>query len=961
MKKHIIAIMVFFGLFALSGCGGGSDNISNSDSSGIGSGEASVEIHPTEMIIKDTSFNVRVSFIKKVDSSYKIELNNFSLTAENCTLSQQPVFTPDVLHLDGGINSSAVVNMSGVFDQNCTGTAYTFSATQKTTKNGQSVTEELNVRHEPENSGGGTNPASGLKFINATTPMEITQAATLYEIKVQIEKDGYVATDKIVKMKPFDRKFGSVSTYESVTGADGYAVFQYTSPETMPANGTSTTLELVHEENGTIVLQDIVLNFNTSGTVNSYRLINPSTPLVVNQENELKTISVDVVDQNGIGVNGIDVSITAVQGIQYGSIVSASTVKSDSAGHAIFTYKAPSNITVVNGNSTSVTLAMVNNGVSVTRDVSIVFDKVAEQENPPIVVISNTYKEINLTQNSQNQEIEVQVFEQGTNVPHTTGNVKVSLPNSVLEGIDVGGFSEYTVAVGSNGRAVFNYTGPQDLQTLIDSGETNATFSFYYEDNPTQKVSSTVLYSLSAGYIPADYKITTSSADGNQTMGLQNIKSFTLYLKDDQGVLVDDKDINTITITSQNILIGKLVNAQNGDNVTTLTFNESDATNSKSFTVQTFTLSGLLPIQIAVDFKDANGELQRRTIVMNVVVFSGPPTAISISYAGVEQNSTVAKYIEKFAVTVTDAYNNRVNTRPYVAVGAMVEYAVDSVIYKDTDIDCNRTLPPRTTTSPRLWHGTPDSRGMLEKIGDTNAQLTTTVNTFDCVDINNDKLVIFGAGYVYEALGKWDIASVSKQVLELKDNYYGTTRPDVGFAVGHNNRQDLCSGDQREYVGNMKANNYQLDDNGNVLVEFEYDYHLTGKDIMVWVNLTGYQADNDITGRIGEAQKHTLRGNGLVSPNSYSLAPFASARQLSFRVAHENAPEWYRNGHFEFATVGGCQVHNIIDWSNLYDARECSNTVGYVELNVSNPTPQPCTITIGRIQVSSEFTGTSSY
>ena len=120
--------------------------------------------------------------------------------------------------------------------------------------------------------------------------------------------------------------------------------------------------------------------------------------------------------------------------------------------------------------------------------------------------------------------------------------------------------------------------------------------------------------------------------------------------------------------------------------------------------------------------------------MMNIVVFSGPPTAMSISYAGVEQNATVAKYIEKFAVTVTDAYNNPVNTQPYIAVGAIVEFAVDG----------SSATGERNEASPRLWHGLNDPHGTLEAIGGNRAQFTTASDIFNHVDINNERLVVFG-------------------------------------------------------------------------------------------------------------------------------------------------------------------------------------------------------------------------
>ena len=1162
MKQYIISFFAFMAIFVLSGCGGGSDNISNQGN--VPTSSTAISIDLPLMGINGKSFTVNnILITKNIDSGYKVGLNDFTITANNCNVVS---FTPSSssLRLDGDIGSTVRLSISGMFDQNCTSTDYVFSTKATSTKDGKNDVRMYNALSE-------SSPPPINAFFNATTPLEIIGVNTSYAIKVQILEHGNVASGQIVTMKPFDNIYGSVTEYTAITAADGYAIFNYISPNTLPVAGTMTTFELVNENNGTIIYQDIVLNFNDQGipfdynlsnertpvaitsggqietisvyvvdsatnvgvsgkdvsistittgfgsivnastvttdstgkaeftyeapiditaidgqttsatlsftedgvtitknviltfdnvvipteyaianenniTVNyaseskeialqllkngvpqagetviaksipsiygrienvsvvtgadgyarftyiaanplvdtvgqplqliymdvngavvsktvsitimslttqpAYNLTNVTTPLIVNYDNELKSISVDVVNQSNVGIEGIDVNISVVNGIQYGAIISASTTKSDSSGRALFSYKAPADVSMINGQSTVLTLSMETNGVVITRDVTLEFNKIDTNITVPIVVIANNFKEMNLTQNSQNVQMEIQVFKQGTNTPYTSGNVAVSLPDEVLTGTDVGSFSEYSVPVGPNGKAVFNYTGPQDLQTLIDNGDMNATFKFFHEENPTQQETITVIYDLQAGYIPANYVLSTSSSDGNQTMGLNLLKSFTLYLKDDQGTLVDDTAINALTITSQNTLVGKLVDATNsGNNVATLTFTGADAINSKSFSVQTYTLSGLLPIEITVGFTDGNGDSKSLTITMNIVVLSGPPTALSISYAGVEVNATTAKYIEKFAVTVTDTYNNPVNTRPYIATGAIVEYSVDGF----------SATGNRTTTSPRLWHGINDSRGELEALGST-AQFTTIVDTFNWIDINNDRLVVFGDGFAYEAFGKWDLDSVSNQLLGLKDNYFGTTRSNVLFAAGHNNRQDLCSVDARQYVGNMKAKNYQLDQDGHAFIEFEYDYHLTGKDIMVWVNLTGFQADNGNTGRIGDAKKHTLRGAGFVSPEAYSL-PVGGSGIFRFTVEHENAPEVYRNGHFSTATEGSCTVVGIVDYSNMHDARECTNTKGYIYLDVRNDTAEVCTVQLsdGSIVVTPEFNGVSSF
>ena len=700
--------------------------------------------------------------------------------------------------------------------------------------------------------------------------------------------------------------------------------------------------------------------------VYDYDLTNISTPIIVRIPGELLEISGVVVNKNNIPVAEHNVSITAITDIKYGSIISAASVQSDESGHVSFTYKAPTNIAQVDGDSTTVSLILQEDSYTVYKTIKIEFHAMVDETPRPFIVIPQAVREVTLTSNSQTVEMNIQVFEENSRNPYTKGTVKVKLPSKVLEGVDVGKFGTYEVPVGSDGVALFHYTGPQNLKALIEKGDSESIFEFYHSENPTATGEVKVIYSPSIDeYIPVTYALSTVSSDGNYTMGLNDKgKNFTVTLKDDRGNALEDEQILEMKISTKNFNVGKLIDPNTGSEVTILTFNGSSAINNKTFTISTKEVSGLVPVEITVRFNDANGEEQEISRVMNVTVFSGPPTALSISYIGVYHDKENAKYVETFDVMVTDAYNNPVNTNPYIATGAMVEYAVDG----------SSSIEQRGAGIPRLWHGFVkdsngnylDTLGALEKVGEDKAKFISEVEkTFRYVDLDNDKLVIFGPGYVYEALGKWDIEGVSgnDDVLELVDNYFGSDYANLGFAVGHNNRQDLCSGDAREYIGSMRSPSYRVDNTGHVLIEFEYDYHLTGKDIMVWVNLTGYQADSGKMVRIGEAQKHTLRGMGLKSDEVYTL-PGGTTRSCFFAIKHAPAEvkEWYKNGHFGATTTGKCQVLNIIDTSNFYDARSCENSgVAYIELNVTNPGDDECTIGLDGVAVSPEFRSSTTW
>jgi hypothetical protein len=683
---------------------------------------------------------------------------------------------------------------------------------------------------------------------------------------------------------------------------------------------------------------------------NNTHFIKLKSPIEVTSDNAIIAINAYVVDAKGVGKEGVSVNITAIQDIKFGAITSESRVMTDSSGKASFTYQAPADIQSIDGEKTSVTLTLKDNGTVDKRVIELIFKKVSPPctKSKPIVVL--TTKDINLTNNNQTVDISIKVFEEETTAPYTKGTVKVKLPKKVKDGIDVGYFNEYEVKVGTNGIASFIYTGPQNLKDLISKNDLNSTFKFYHIDNPTQMESINIHYSPTHNYIPANYLLMSVSDNDKYTMGLQKTKSFTIYLKDDKGNIIDNTQIKKIIITSENMPIGQIINPDTNEQQQELIFENKDAINGQLFTINTNTVSGLLPINIKVEFIDANGESQQLSIKMNITVFSGPPTALSISYVGVEHDATIGKFIEKFAVSAVDAYNNSINTTPYISTGALVEYAVDG----------SSATGDRTTTSPRLWHGRFDTTATITDIGDNKAQLEAKEDAFKYIDYDNDKLVVFGKGYVYEALGKWDIKPNSDNTLDLVDDYYGKQRDGLYYAVGHNNRQDLCSNDGREYVGTMKSNTYQLDENGNVLIEFIYDYHLTGKDIMVWINLTGYQADTKEMIRIGETQKHTLRGMGFISTEKYKLAGFATDVHCYFEIQHKNIPEYYRNGHFDWKYTG-CHVDGILNYSNFYDARDCINTTAFIELNVSNPNKKDCVIELRELRTSPEFKSSNAY
>lgn len=1315
MKKNIFWILLSLSMFVLSGCGGGSDNISDSGNDTKTSLTAKVESKSNDNNVTD--FFAIISFTKNVDASYKITLKDFIFSPEGCeSVLSTLTFTPTTLDMNDNAGQYETVRIDGSFTENCTPVKYKLTATQVSTKDGQTDTRMYTVLYDPSNSGDTTDLVPSIGFFNASTPIQVSEPNQEHNITVQVVEDGYVVNGQLVKMQAFSSQYGDVTDYDVTTGTDGYAIFKYTSPAVLPSNGTTTTLTLTADTGDVNITQDIVLEFNQSpslidtsnmeltaapntininnpnesselnlylhntislkpiegimieakwfdpnnGTLNTYEIETnangkaiftytapaslPGTPLSItfdvkdpaasiaenvtvnfdgttpgtdvnttNMElipvpdeinvttpNEERTLSLYLYDTSTLtplagitlranffnpnngelnsltaetDVNGkavfnyiapatlpssgssFDITFdvenasssiaqnvtvnfggtstppvdttnmeliaapdeinittpntqktlylylqdsstsTPVQGISIkanffnpnngtlssytsetdtaglatfnyvapstlpstpliitfdvenptasieenltvhfikssyafinttdieinsgyekkdiktqltyggvpvpgktvemltfedgnGSIINNYTVQTDELGYATFTYMAPETLDEVNNTTFTLTMQYKDDDLLLTTNANVTFiskPNEASDENTtlPIVVIPNDKEVIHITSNSQTVEIPVKVFKDIT--PYTEGSVKVELPAKVLNGTDVGKFESYEVAVDTNGIATFTYTGPSNLLALIAVDDNESIFKFYHLENSSGKKELKVLYEPSDPYISRHYELDINT-DGNFSMGIPNKeKTFSIVLtaRDGAGdeVALTDENITKITVLTTNSSVAQIFDSNTSMLVDSLDINPI---NNSSFILKSKTLSGLVPLQITVKFIDINGDPQVLSTTVNVRVFSGPPSAISISYVGAEQDKERAKYVEILAISVTDEWGNRVNTQPNVSLGAIVGYAVDGSEANGTE----------TNETRRLFYGREDidlgnADGTITPQGGNTAWFSDPINAdvFQYVNAegnNTDKLVVFGERKNYEAMGKWDMQlGGANNTLILQDNYYGIARSGLYYAVGHNYYQDQCRQDGREWIGTTSSDTYQLDEEGTVLIEYKYDYHLTGKDALIWVNLDGLQPDvnSTATTRVGEVTKHTLRGMGLTKvPTAGYTVPKYGAGYARFDIWHENAPEPYRNAHFAHAIEGGSTcAYQLVATSNAFDARTCDSTIlvdmdnnattpdipfygvngrAYVTYYVQDTSGEGCTFDITDITVADEF------
>ncbi len=739
------------------------------------------------------------------------------------------------------------------------------------------------------------------------------------------------------------------------------------------------------DENGNI------LSSVGNPTVSTLKFTNLDIP-VITKPSENNTISIDLVDSQGKAAPNKDIEITVLPK-DFGSILNTKA-KTDAAGRAKFSYKAPAKLDDVNGQSTPVRFFYLDSDTNATLNTSGLLTinrntaNVPEDSSLPVVVVPEDANITIIDKPNQSRIINIRVFKDGA--PFTTGNVKVQLPEVVLEGKDIGFFSSYTVPIDSNGIAKFSYTGPSNLKALVDSGFTSGKFLFYHEFNPKNKQELTIKYNNPVTtFIDRNYEVDIVSGTGF-SMGLPNIqKSFSVNLlaKDNQGkdIALDKEKINSITVKTKNSTIAELIDVNNGGTlVSSLNIGTS---NNSQFILQSKRLSGLVPVEVTVEFTDVNGKSKTLKAIRNIRVLSGPPTAMSISYVSTSYNRAIAKYVETYAITAVDEYANKINTKPNITIGAIVGYAVDG----------RESSSEETSNTKRLFYGSGDikssiANGEIKNLGDADPLTTEFVDNTPARDSvfqyvntegnNSDKLVIFGPRKNYEAFGKWDIHRGSDDhTLTLEEPYFGADRSKLSYAIGHNYYQDLCRDDSREWVGFTDSNSFQLDESGTAIVTYTYDIHLGGKDAILWVNLTGEQPDTGKKTRIGEVYKGTLRTTGLTKApaGGFSLSK-GEAGLATFSIWHRDAPEQYRNAHFGYNITSGSKCTAIyVQGSNDFDARTCAtssvaytppsttgisgtfnqsyptNGQAYVTYFIYAPPDQGCTFDINNILVASEF------
>jgi len=454
MMKNVLVILTFLLSVVLTGCGSNSkpDGGQNPVLSEV------LELQGQEILQapNGTDFSLTMPFRKLIDEAYLVELSGFSLEVMGgCTINAIG-YTPTTLKFEGVKDSLEALYVTGAFDANCTPTGYLLTATQKITRGSQSDTRQVSFAFDYS---GSITPQhdDGYSFYNATTPLTVSEANTKYQIKVQLLKDGYVAVGETIKLRPFDNTYGNTAVYEATTGPDGYATFEYTSPETLPAYGSSVTLTADYflEDNTTITPKEVVLSFTASPgaevDTTGMELVAVPNSVNISEAGESRALSLYLANtstQDPVA----DKDIRALWFDPNNGKLNSYIATTDSNGQAVFNYTAPE--TLPSGNLT-ITFEVVNGTPGLQRDVTVNFTSTStptvDTTNYSMYAVPGS---INISEDGESKVVSLFLEDTSTNQPVEGQEIIAHFfnPNS-------GTLSAYSAITNSNGQVAFEYSG----------------------------------------------------------------------------------------------------------------------------------------------------------------------------------------------------------------------------------------------------------------------------------------------------------------------------------------------------------------------------------------------------------------------------------------------------------------------------------------------------------------------
>ena len=202
------------------------------------------------------------------------------------------------------------------------------------------------------------------KLVNTSTPINISAPSQSVTISVDlVNPDNVGVPGKVITISALPcTDCGVISPISTTTGSSGRATFTYVAPDKLEGL-TTIPLTLSFTEGSVTITQNIQIVFEKAG----YRLVNATTPILINNGGQEAEISVYLVDKENIGVAGESVTALPIA-VGYGTVDPGVATTEDS-GRAVFTYQAPLHLAGLT--STTLTLTYTDEMEIVSANVEI--------------------------------------------------------------------------------------------------------------------------------------------------------------------------------------------------------------------------------------------------------------------------------------------------------------------------------------------------------------------------------------------------------------------------------------------------------------------------------------------------------------------------------------------------------------------------------------------------------------
>jgi len=341
-----------------------------------------------------------------------------------------------------------------------------------------------------------------------------------------------------------------------------------------------------------------------------------------------------------------------------------------------------------------------------------------------------------------------------------------------------------------------------------------------------------------------EYDIKLESVDDESKIGLDSKKRYKLSLfNSSSNKNVIASRVHKMSIRSSDPSKVKLINPSNYSNdqgtpQSEITFNLQNET---IFYIQTYNTSGVADFDVTINYRDNSGEINNIERKISVVILSGEPASFSIiNDKNVTYDSDTKWFGQKFFISALDKHNNIVNTHSKIDVSTIADF-------RDNNGNGNRVLYGKFS----LTNGK-----LITDKENHSASFKANKEVFKNINPDMDFLLLFGDATTSEASGKWNIDQYTplKEQLKLSNPYYGDSHTNLGFAIGHNYINEICSSESKEWKLQIDSSDktYKLDDEGKISVTIKFPEYMIGKKIALSVDFSEKEM------RAGEVHFQTL-------------------------------------------------------------------------------------------------------